>query len=145
MFLIVLVWMCAYEVVAFGGDGLAQGNLHFGLFGPALLIGGKAEVAAGDELHLFLAKPGGFGDLGHVESGHGGASRVSRKESILRGETATEAPRFPPGDILPVRGGGWQEAKSGLRAWYFWDKLGTVKVGRSGRRVRAGWSSQKGR
>jgi len=99
MFLIFLVWMGAYEVVAFGGDGLAQGKLHFGLFGPALLIGGKAEVAAGDELYLFLPKLGGFGDLGHLESGHRGASGVSRKKSIAQGETAAEVPRIPNGGI----------------------------------------------
>ena len=42
----------AHDGPAFGFQGLGEGGFHLRLLGPALLVGGKAQVAAGNKVNV---------------------------------------------------------------------------------------------
>jgi hypothetical protein len=52
--------MAAHDLPAFRLQGALKGLLHGVLGGPASLVGGETEVAAGDELDVILRELGRF-------------------------------------------------------------------------------------
>jgi hypothetical protein len=44
--------MGADDCPAFDFKGFAEGSFHFRLFGPALLVGRKPEIAAGNQVSV---------------------------------------------------------------------------------------------
>src|SRR5215470_3615797 len=56
MLLYLVEWMGAHDVPAFGFKGFGEYGFHFGLFGPAFLICGKAKVAVGEEVGVIGLK-----------------------------------------------------------------------------------------
>jgi len=51
--LLLVEWMGADDVPAFGFEGFGEDGFHFGLFGPAFLICGKTKIAVGEEVGVF--------------------------------------------------------------------------------------------
>ena len=55
--LLLAIMVGADDRITLGLDGAGQGFFHLFLGRPAFLIGGEPQIAAGDEVDLFFAKP----------------------------------------------------------------------------------------
>lgn len=53
MLLLFVERMGADDGPAFRLEGFGEDAFHFGLFGPAFLVGDNAKIAVGDEINLF--------------------------------------------------------------------------------------------
>ena len=71
----------ADQSVAKRGDGGRELGLHLGLGGPALLVGGSAQVAVGDELDDLA---GGTTGRGHGDRREKQGAEVMKSWRILR-------------------------------------------------------------
>ena len=81
VFLVLLVRMGADDLPAIGLEGGLEGLLHFGLGGPTGLVGGRAQVATGDELDLVALELGGLERFRELGGGHGVLLSVGRAVS----------------------------------------------------------------
>ena len=96
VFFIILVGMGPDQFITGFRQRCLQHLLHFGLFSPAGLVGGEAQITIGDQGDLFPAKFGGLIERWHLVSRHEAISmekltqNVASSSDVLSGKGSTE-------------------------------------------------------